>query len=61
MDREAWQATIHGVSKSRTRLSSNNNVDFFTVFIKGACLSFFFFVCISLMDFWLVDTMKVFF
>ena len=24
-DREAWQAAVHGVTKSRTQLSNNNN------------------------------------
>ena len=42
-------------------LAATTTLIFFTVFIKGAYLSFFFFVCISIMDFWLVDTMKFFF
>ena len=25
MDREAWRATVHGVTKSRTRLSDSHN------------------------------------
>ena len=27
MDREAWRAAIHGVSKSRTRLSDGNELN----------------------------------
>ena len=42
-------------------LAATTTLIFFTVFIKGAYLSFFFFVCISIMDFWLVDTMRFFF
>ena len=28
MDRRAWQATVHGVAKSRTRLSDFNSLHF---------------------------------
>ena len=28
MDREAWRATIHGVTKSRTRLSNGTELNF---------------------------------
>ena len=28
MDREAWRATIHGVAKSRTRLSNGTELNF---------------------------------
>ena len=27
MDREAWRAAVHGVTKSWTRLSNNNSID----------------------------------
>ena len=27
MDREAWHAAVHGVTKSWTRLSNNNSID----------------------------------
>ena len=30
MDREAWRAAIHGVAKSRTRLSDCTELDAFT-------------------------------
>ena len=26
MDREAWRTTVHGVAKSQTQLSENNNL-----------------------------------
>ena len=30
MDREAWRAAIHGVAKSRTRLSNRTELNFLT-------------------------------
>ena len=51
-----------GVSKSLTRLSSNSNVDVLSLYsLRMLIYRFFFLVCISVMDFWLVDTMRVFF
>ena len=35
MDRGAWQATVHGVTKSRTRLSSFQFQLFYTILYKG--------------------------
>ena len=32
MDREAWRAAIHGVAKSRTRLSDWTALNFFTIY-----------------------------
>ena len=31
MDREAWRAAVHGVAKSRTRLSYCTNIPYWTV------------------------------
>ena len=43
MDGGAWQATVHGVAKSRTRLSN------FTLFnLVNLCFLFFFFFLIYL-------------
>ena len=35
MDREAWHAAVHGVTKSRTQLGATNT---FTFFSLGMCL-----------------------
>ena len=35
MDRGAWWATVHGVTKSQTQLSTYKHMEVFTV--KGAC------------------------
>ena len=49
MDREAWRAAIHGVSKSRTRLSNwtelNWNRDYFFFFINYLSKLFLFHSC----------------
>ena len=36
MDREAWHAAIHGVAKSRTRLSDGTELKIRYVFISGS-------------------------
>ena len=36
MDREAWRAVIHGVAKSRTRLSDFHHFFHFHVYLKHA-------------------------
>ena len=36
MDREAWRAAIHGVSKSRTRLSDWTELMYITRAFQGA-------------------------
>ena len=33
MDREAWRAAIHGVAKSRTRLSNRTELNLYIFFI----------------------------
>ena len=38
MDREAWRAAIHGVTKSRTRLSNWTEDTHTSVIIKGKCV-----------------------
>ena len=40
MDREAWHAAVHGVAKSRTRLSDWTEVFFATPFLCSTCLDF---------------------
>ena len=48
MDGGAWQATVHGVAKSRTRLSN------FTLFnLVNLCFLFFFFF--NLFIWWCLD------
>ena len=39
MDREAWHAAIHGVAKSRTRLSDWNELNWTDTQFKKACMS----------------------
>ena len=38
MDKEAWHASVHGVSKSRTRLSDWTELNWAQAFIPGECL-----------------------
>ena len=42
MDREAWHAAVHGVTKSRTRLSDWTELNWRSVHLqRGACFQFF--------------------
>ena len=34
MDREAWRAAIHGIAKSRTRLSNERNIAFWGIALE---------------------------
>ena len=40
MDREAWRAAIHGVSKSRTQLNDFHFKDLAVIYVRVYCLCF---------------------
>ena len=52
MDREAWRAAVHGVAKSRMRLSDRTELNWVMILSKG---NFFLFSSTWLQSFFLVD------